>query len=245
MRFLLATTAPTRTSRQRPRSNRLDHDPVWEGLATARRSAGIEITANDPDDWSPDRRKTRQRQPQHLHVRALTWTATPTDETAFTLRLTTVIEADRRISVKAVKRPASPTQFARERVADGKDHFQYCTVSVNSYYYQYNHGDGTNPVVIRDDTMAATTHAEQLRSAHEFPTLAGSATLPFITDYYQIGDRVQIIKGRDANLQINVGTNQGETPTYPWITAFAWDFQGNKQQTILQFSDRRAEPQGV
>ena len=83
---------------------------------------------------------------------------------------------------------------------------------------------------------AALTHAEQLRSAHEFPTLAGSATLPFITDFYQIGDRVKIIQGRNANLQINVGVDQGEAPTYPWITAFAWDFQGDKQQTILQFS---------
>ena len=142
-------------------------------------------------------------------------------------------------------RPASPTQFVRERVVDGKDHFQYCVIDKSSINYAANMGDGTNPVVIRDDTAAATTHAEQLRSAHEFPTLAGSATLPFVTDYYQIGDRVQIIEGRDASLQINVGTNQGETPSYPWITAFAWDFQGNKQQTILQFSDRRAEPQGV
>ena len=101
------------------------------------------------------------------------------------------------------------------------------------------------PPRCRDDTKPATTHAEQLRSAHEFPTLAGSATLPFITDYYQIGDRVKIIQGRNANLQINVGVDQGETPCYPWVTAFAWDFQGDKRQTILQFSDRRAEPQGV
>jgi hypothetical protein len=85
------------------------------------------------------------------------------------------------------------------------------------------------------------THAEQLRSAHEFPTLAGSATLPFITDYYQITDRVKIIEGRNASLQVNVGANQGEAPSYPWVTAFAWDFQDNKQQTVLQFSDRRAE----
>ena len=92
---------------------------------------------------------------------------------------------------------------------------------------------------------AALTHAQQLRSAHEFPTLAGSVTIPFITDYYQIGDRIQIVQGRNATLQINVGIDQGETPTYPWVTAFAWDLQGDKRHTILQFSDRRAEPQGV
>ena len=128
---------------------------------------------------------------------------------------------------------------------DGKDHFQYCSIAPNSRNYTAQGGDGTNPYVARDDTKAATTHAEQLRSAHEFPTLAGSANLPFITDYYQIGDRLKLIQGRNANLQINVGADQGETPTYPWIVAFAWDFQGDKQQTVLQFSDRRAEPQGV
>ena len=85
------------------------------------------------------------------------------------------------------------------------------------------------------------THAEQLRSAHEFPALAGSVTIPFITDYYGIADRVKVVEGRNASLQINVGIDQGETPTYPWITAFAWDFQGDRQQTVLQFSDRRAE----
>ncbi len=212
---------------------------------------GIEVTVNDPDDWDTGATKKSDGTPAQLHIRALTWMASPTTETDFMLRLTTVIDSDQRIQAEAPKRTASPTQFARQRTADGKDHFQYCTIDLSSRYYgeqtdiNGDPGDNTNPLVMRDDTKAATTHAEQLRSAHEFPTLAGSATLPFITDYYQIGDRVQIIQGRNANLQINVGIDQGETPCYPWITAFAWDFQGDKQQTILQFSDRRAEPQGV
>src|SRR5262249_30258113 len=147
--------------------------------------------------------------------------------------------------------PASPTRFIRRRSADGKDHFQFCTIAPHSIYYATQHdkdgkpGDGTNPLIVRDDTKAAKTHAEQLRAAHEFPTLAGSATIPFLTDYYQIGDRVKIVRGRNASLQINVGADQGEAPTYPWITAVAWDFQGDQQRTILQFSDRRAEPQGI
>jgi hypothetical protein len=222
---------------------------------------GIELTAPDPDEWTIGTAKLASGS-GISKISALTWTATPTASGAhpFILRLTTVIEADQRIgipntstasAVTAKKRVASPTQFARERSVEGRDHFQYCTIDTGSLYYPTqidingNMSDGTNALVIRDDTAAALTHAEQLRSAHEFPTLAGSATLPFITNYYQIGDRVKIIQGRNANLQINVGVDQGETPTYPWVTAFAWDFQGNKQQTILQFSDRRAEPQGV
>jgi hypothetical protein len=220
---------------------------------------GIEITQDDPDGWTISSAKPAAG-PDITKISTVLWTATPTQATAFFLRLTTVIESDQRIgipntstaeAVTAEKRPASPTQFARERSADGRDHFQRCTLAPGSLYYATqtdingNSSDGTNPLVMRDDAAAALTHAEQLRSAHEFPTLAGSATLPFITNYYQIGDRVKIIQGRNANLQINVGVNQGETPSYPWVTAFAWDFQGDKQQTILQFSDRRAEPQGV
>jgi len=207
---------------------------------------GIEVTIEDPESWTTGN-------PKFPKIMGVTWLANPTDATNFTLRLTTVIESDQQIPIVATKRVASPTEFARERTADGKDHFQYCTLAVNSLNYvngaqtDINGAgpDGTNPLVMRDDTASATTHAEQLRSANEFPTLAGSVTIPFITDYYGIADRIQIIQGRGASLQINVGIDQGETPTYPWVTAFAWDFQGDRQQTVLQLSDRRAEPQGV
>jgi hypothetical protein len=215
---------------------------------------GIEVTGDNPDHWTTGAGPRTDGQATLKHIRTIKWTNGTTDAQPFTLRLTTVIDADQRIPadrVTAEKRPASPTQFTRERSADGKDHFQYCTIEPSSFYYgtqkdvNGDPSDGTNALVCRDDAKAAKTHAEQLRSAHEFPTLAGSATLSFITDYYQIGDRVKIIQGRNANLQINVGVDQGEAPTYPWVTAFAWDFQGDKQQTMIQFSDRRAEPQGV
>jgi hypothetical protein len=216
---------------------------------------GIEITVNDPEEWttgmnaSPD--GTHKAIPK---VSTVTWTATPTQQTAFELRLTTVVEGDQRIdhdAVTAKARVASPTLFDRERSIDGKDHFQKCLITKSSRYYETqrdkdgNAGDGSNPLVVRDDSAAAKTHAEQLRAAHEFPTLAGSATVPFITDYYQIGDRVKIVRGRNASLQVNVAVDQGEAPTYPWITAFAWDFTGDQQRTVLQFSDRRAERQGI
>ena len=133
---------------------------------------GIQVTAANPDGWTTtEGPATGGSKPSVVHIRALTGTAAPTPDSRFTLRLTTVVEADRRINVEAPTRPASPTQFVRERVVDGKDHFQYCVIDKSSINYAANKGDGTNPVVIRDDTAAATTHAEQLRSAHEFPTL--------------------------------------------------------------------------
>jgi hypothetical protein len=203
---------------------------------------GIELRDEDPDDWKTGNTGL----PNGPVVKALLWQATPgsppTGQT-FRLRLTTVIDSDQVIPVLADKRMSSPTQFTRRKSADGNDHFQHCSIAVGSLNYDDADGDGTNPVIVRDDTDVATTHAKQLRAAHEFPRIAGSASVPFITDYYKIGDRIKQVKGRGASLQVNVGADQGETPTFPWVDAFSWDFEGDKQQTILQLSDRRAEPQ--
>jgi hypothetical protein len=193
---------------------------------------GIEVTAADPEQWATGN-------PKIGDIHAILWSATPTTQTQFALRLTTVIEADQGLNVSAPRRIASPTQYSRVRVADGRDHFQYNAISVNSLNYD---GDGTNPEVIRDDTDLAQAHAYALRSAHEFPTLAGSVTIPWLTDFYKIGDRVSIIKGRNATLQTNIGIDQGEAPSYPWVVGVSWVFEP-EQQTILQLSDSRAEPQ--
>jgi hypothetical protein len=204
---------------------------------------GIEITVENPEEWIIGNAKLPVGGNK---VAGVTAQANPsTSMPTFTLRLTTVIEDDQGLGASAPKRTASPSKFARWRSADAKDHFQYGSVAPNSRYYTADGGNGTDPVVIRDDTAAARTHAEQLRAAKEFPILAGSVTIPFITDYYQIGDRVSIIEGRDASLQINIGADQGETPSYPWITALSWVLENNRQQTVLQLSDRRAEARNL
>ena len=193
---------------------------------------GIEVTVEGPEQWNGGKVVG--------DIRGITWQVVPPSGKQFSLRLTTIIEDDRRIDAIVPKRIASPTQFSRWRSADARDHFQYTSISAGSRNYQQAGGDGTNPVVIRDDTEAATTHAEQLRSAYEFPPLAGSLTIPYITTYYEVGDRIREIGGRDANLQTNVGSDQGESPTYPWIVGVSWTFEADRQQTVLQLSDHRA-----
>ena len=42
--------------------------------------------------------------------------------------------------------------------------------------YAAQGGDGTDPVVVRDDTESAMAHAYHLRTAYEFPPLAGALT---------------------------------------------------------------------
>ncbi len=207
---------------------------------------GIEIIAEDVEAWGCGNDKVN-----HGVIQGISWVANASAggnitvnsssvEPSFALRLTTVIEGDQRIDVAAYARSASPTQYPRERAIDAHEHFQYCQVVPNSLYYTADGGDGTHNYVARDDTDAATTHAQQIRSAHEMPTLAGSMTIPFLTDYYALGDRINMIQGRNANLQTNVGGDQGEAPSYPWIVARSFVFEP-RQETVLQLSDRRAE----
>src|SRR5262249_13537799 len=138
------------------------------------------------------------------------------------LRLTVVIEDDLRIPAVAKKRVASPTKFTRWRSADARDAFQYTSIDPGSANYPED-GDG-DPLVIRDDTIPANNHARALRSAHEMPPLAGSVTLPGIITYYEIGDRINYIAGRDIKLYQNAASEQGETPTHPVIVSRSWSF---------------------
>ena len=154
-----------------------------------------------------------------------------------------MIEDDLRMPISVTKRAASPTRFSRYRTSDGRDHFQYCSVAVNSLNYQDAGGNGTDPVVVRDDTELAMTHAYQIRSAKEMPPLAGSVTIPWLTSYYEIGDLVTTVAGRDISLQTNVGVSTGETQTYAYIVDREWSMAGERQSTVLQLSDKRAMPQ--
>lgn len=159
----------------------------------------------------------------------------------FSLRLTTVIKADKRITAQAPMRDASPTQFARWRSIDAADHFRHCSISVGSINYPNAGGDGTNPVVIRDDTDIATTHANQLRSSHEMPALAAAVTIPGVSLNYEVGDRINLLEGRDISFQTNIGASMGESPVYSWVVGVSWLFEGDTQYTELTLSDKRAD----
>lgn len=214
---------------------------------------GIEVTAEDPEQWSTGKGASATGGSGSTtaivpggDIRGVTWWAAPSQSSPCNgkppvLRLTTVIRDDLRMPISAGKRLASPTVFARWRTADARDHFHYASIDRSSVNYSHQGGDGTDPVVIRDDTDAAMAHAYQLRAAHEFPHLAGSVSMPYITTFYQIGDRVEQVAGRDVSFGTNIAQDQGELPTYPWIVAISWSFEGDRQATTLQLSDRRAE----
>jgi hypothetical protein len=218
-------------------------DPGW-ALLTDR--LGIMVTADSPQSWKVGESKagTADICPGGI-LRGITGISDPNnapgasvDSQQFYLRLTTVIEGDLGIDVEAKRRDASPMTNTIQRRVDAKDHFHYDVIDSTSAF-------NTNSFardVVQDDTDLATAHACQLRSAHEFPPLAATITIPMCVTSYQVGDRIDQIAGRNVSFQVNAGSEQEEAPSYPFVVAVTWDFQGEKQQTVLQLSDRRMEP---
>jgi hypothetical protein len=211
----------------------------WEPL---RDRLGINVTVEDPENWSPGKAPMPGGD-----IKGVTWWANPSAVTSPNLlnlqpalRLTTVIQDDLTMGISAGRRIGSPTRFTRWRVVDAKDHFQYAAIDPSSSNYVAQGGNGTDPYVTRDDTDAANAHAYQLRDRYEMPPLAGSVSLPGIALAYDVGDRISLVSGRNISLQTNIGTAQGEAPVYPWIVSLSWDFDG-QQRTTINLSDRRAE----
>lgn len=214
---------------------------------------GIEVDVPDVTEWSAGKSTTgilagalAATQLPGGKINGVRWwsdppSGKPTNGLQPVFRLTTMIEDDLRMPISMPKRLASPTKFPRWKSVDGRDHFQYTTVDPSSSNFAAVGGTGEDPYVVRDDTDRAFAHAHQLRAAHEFPPISGSATIPYFSRFYRIGDRVSRIQGRDVSLQVNVGENSGEKPTFPWITAISFSFEGDRQTTTLQFSDRRRE----
>lgn len=219
-----------------------DTTSTWRTLGEAgwtldKESLAIWINADNPETWRLPRADGVQA-PGDM-VRAITSQASPGSDPAtkrFYLRLTTVIEGDEAIGAIADKRPAAPSKFAIRRRVDARDHFKQTVVSASSVYN--TKGD---EVIVRDDSKAALAHAEALRTAHEFPPVVGSITIPWIGHSYGIGDAIGSIAGRGIDLRLNAGSPAGESPKYPIVVGLSWSCQ-NPQSTTLQLSDRRAEP---
>jgi len=243
-----------------------DAPAIWDGTGTwqpiegdwklLEDRLGIEFTADDPEAIHVGKSNLKaQTQNPGSVLKGIRSIANPPDEfskssSLFWLRLTTVIESDETIEGKATRRPASPLQNEVRRRIDAKDHFRRDTIHTSSANYnqqQLDHGDWPSDdngnLLPRDDTDAANNYAAQLRTAHEFPTVPIGIPIPGITLAYQPGDRISYIAGRNVSLQTNAGTEQTESPAYPFVVAVTWTMDGDNQSTTLQCSDRRMEPQ--
>jgi hypothetical protein len=213
---------------------------------------GINVTCPNPEAWeigkapagnAPNGQPWPQGDGKLRGVSSMANPGADKNSGQFWLRLTTVVEADFGIGTEALRRDASPLPTTVQRRIDATDHFHYDVVDGSSAYSTNPGLPGPeNATVVEDDTDDAEAHACQLRSAHEFPPLTATVTVPQLVTYLQIGDRVGKINGRDVSLLVNAGREQGEEASYPFVVAMTWDFQGEKQSTTLHLTDRRAEP---
>ena len=223
---------------------------VWDGTGTWQPIApghgwriledrlGIYISCENPGRWTIGQQTGAATHEQSITLDAITSIANPAaPNTKFYLRLTTVLDDDIMLPAAVPARVSSPSKFVRRRRVDARDHYLLETIDTSSPYNTT--GDA---IVARDDTAKALAHGRQLRAAHEMPPLAGSVTIPWLTNAFEVGDRVKLIRGRDVSLRTNVGADQGEAPAYPRVVALTWSFAGDQQSTQLQLTDRRGEP---
>lgn len=219
-----------------------DHTGTWQPVTGGWRlmedRLGIYVDVDDPNAWDIGHYTGPNPQQQGRVLRGIKSLSNPAgQDTPFYLRLTTVIDDDFMVPAVVPSRPSSPTLYERRRRADARDHFRLDQVMAKSLY-----NPGTKDLQIRDDLDAAETYAYQLRAAHEFPKVAGSITIPFISRAYEIGRRVGKISGRNVSLRANDGSAVGEGTVYPYITGIKWSF-ADRQSTTLYLTDLRAEPQ--
>jgi hypothetical protein len=257
------TTLFTRDLNNRPRSAQLavsrdyagpDPPCVWNGSGNwqtidggwrlVEDKLGIEVTADDPETWDIGKPPagtlvSTVAEPTGV-LRGITAIAKPVSAvptlSRFYLRLTTVIEADQDLGIVAQRRDASPIRATVERRVDASDHFRQGIVKAGSAFNSTN-----ADITVYDDTDAATTHAAQLRSAHEMPPLTAAVTIPMIVQSIQVGDQLSSIDGRQISLRMSAGGEQQEAASYPYVVGLTWDFQADRQSTVFQLSDRRLE----
>lgn len=94
---------------------------------------------------------------------------------------------------------------------------------------------GSTPFVTRDDTAYATAEAVAMRTATDSGVFEGDVEIPYFTTYYQIGDKIDQINGRNLGLRTDNG-GPGYLPVLPIVTKIRWELEGG-QKTILTLSD--------
>lgn len=214
--------------------------PVNGGWELLKDRLGIRLTCEDPEQWNIGKDAGADPQAKSRTVRGVTAQANPSDDVEqFYLRLTTVIEGDRRPVPMIAKRKSSALKFDRVLYAHAKESYVKQYIAANSLY-QDNLG---TTAIKRDDTDKIEAFAAQLQQAHENPAIAGDIMIPHLDRGYELGDAISKVAGRNLSLLVNAGTDQGEAKRFPLVVSRVWNF-GGRQTTTLMLSDHRADPAG-
>ena len=152
----------------------------------------------------------------------------------FFFKLTCVFEGDKAFAAAAPRRAAaSPVPFTVRRLIDSRDVYE----EDDLHYSSFHNGSGTTSLT-RNDALKAIAQAEAMRSKNEFPAVVASATIPYLSFAYSVGDRVRKLAGKEIDLRSNAGASAKESPRYPVIESLSYDFSGNVQATRIELSGR-------
>jgi hypothetical protein len=228
---------------------------IWDGTGTWQSIAegwklledqiGILVTATDPSEWHIGKNRTRGMPFPGGNINILrSWTVESSENPGpyfpgpFYLRLTTVIEGDKGMGVRAGRLPMSGAKFEIERSIDSSDVYQYNQVMKGSEFAV----DAKENKEVRDDRVAGLSYAESHRESTQLTKYSGSITIPRLTNAYEVGDRIECIDGRNVDFRMDRGgiAGAGEMPVYPMIVKISYSLDGG-QRTTLHLTDRRTE----
>lgn len=195
---------------------------------------GIRITDMNPESWQIGPPEATASPFPGNAVRGVFHQSGASGSTPFTLRLTCSIDADLALR-QTVSVFGSPLPQTIARVVDASDRYRLDVVDKSSELCPVNVGLGQKfNTVMRDDRPAATSEATAMVQALAFGVLDGPVTIPRLTTYYQVGDRIASIDGRGLGLRTDDGTG---TPIYPVVVGVRHEFGPGSQATYLDVSD--------
>jgi hypothetical protein len=223
------------TGEQQEAWNRTGHwQTVSGGVELLPNRIGIRVTAINPNAWKIGKCEDESAPFPAGVCNLVDFLAG--GGTGLFVRLTCVIEGDNAVTGTAPKTTSSLLAETITRIVDARDRFQKTTQCMCS-----EHFDSTlysDDQVLRDDTGPATSEAIACRVATESGVLDGQVTIPRFTRYYEIGDRIRQINGRNLGFRTDNATGGNDNaPIYPTIVAIRHDLAG-KQKTYLTLSDQ-------
>lgn len=204
--------------------------PIEGGFELLKDRIGVRITCDNPNNWKIGKSLVSTHPYPAGVVKGVEAQAT-TGAANFHLRLTCVVEADHGLNVVAERRDCSPLTQTITRVIDARDRYRKLTVLAHS-----EHNNTATDKIDRDDVDDAQAEADAVRYATDSGVLDGQVVIPRFTAFYEIGDRIDKIEGRDVGLRTNTGGSADDAPVLPVIVGRRWDFEP-KQRTTLELSD--------
>jgi hypothetical protein len=199
--------------------------PIQRGFYLLKDQVGIYVDIDNPNHWIVGEAATGEP----LTLKGIEDQCAVAAGKNFHLRLTCVVEGDATVKGFATSSGYSPLADLVYRRIDARDRYRKETIGI---YSEFNNTD--TAVVKRDDTDDAEAEAVMHRATTEAGVLEGSVVIPYLTDYYELGDPIRRINGRGLGFRTDGGTDS--TPLYPIVEGRRLELEDG-QRTVLMLSD--------